>query len=67
MKKSMENWWNATDWAKQKRETCPRCYFVHYKSHMDWPWIEPGPSGQSGDVTDRLYRNVGEALPLHVE
>jgi hypothetical protein len=24
-------------------ESPPRCLFVHHKSHMNWPGIEPGP------------------------
>jgi hypothetical protein len=24
-------------------ETLPQCHFFHYKFHMTWPRIEPGP------------------------
>jgi hypothetical protein len=27
-----------------------QCHFVHQKSHMTWPWLEPGPPGwEAGD------------------
>jgi len=32
-----------------------QCYFVHQKSHMDWPRINPGFGGYSL-ATDRLNR-----------
>ena len=69
MKTSVENWWNETDRGRQKcwERNLPQCNFVHQNYGMDWPGIEPVPSGQSGDGTARLSRNVGEALPLHVE
>jgi hypothetical protein len=24
-------------------------YIFHYKSHMEWPWIEPGPRSWKAD------------------
>jgi hypothetical protein len=42
---AMEHRWNETDTRKPKysgRNLSQR-YFVHHKSHMDWPEIEPGP------------------------
>jgi len=35
--------------STRKKKTC-QCNFVHHKSHMDWPGIEPGPPRhESGD------------------
>jgi len=39
----MEHWWNDTDAVKQNysQRNLLQCYFVHRKSHMDWPGIVP--------------------------
>jgi hypothetical protein len=34
------NWQGKTEYSGK---TMSQCYFVHHKSHMDWPGIEPGP------------------------
>jgi hypothetical protein len=69
MKTSVENWWNDTDRERQKywERNLTQCHFVQNKPDIDWPGIEPAPSGQSGDGTDRLFRKLNEGLPLHVE
>jgi hypothetical protein len=42
----MEHRWNEIDRGKPKYsgKNLSQCHFVHYKSHMNWPWIEPGPT-----------------------
>jgi hypothetical protein len=40
-----ERRWNDIDRGKLKKseENLSQCHFVHYKSHMDWPGLVPGP------------------------
>jgi hypothetical protein len=41
---SVSYWWSHTDRGKPKyyKKTLSQCHFVHHKSHMDRPVIEPG-------------------------
>jgi hypothetical protein len=41
----MEHWWNEIDRGKTKYsgKILSQYHFVHHKSHMDGPRIEPGP------------------------
>jgi hypothetical protein len=41
----MEHRWNEVDRGKPKYsgKNLSQCHFIHHKSHMDWPGIEPRP------------------------
>jgi hypothetical protein len=35
--------WELVGETEELGENLPQCHFVHQKSHMAWPGLEPGP------------------------
>jgi hypothetical protein len=66
----MEHRWNEIYRGKPKYsgKTLSQCHFVHHKSHMDWPGIEPGPPRwEAGDwLPEPLHGQVYILLNVYL-
>jgi hypothetical protein len=62
----MEHRWNEIDRGKPKYsgKNLSHCHFVHYKSHIDWPGIEPEPSRWEAFDNRLSHDTTGIAIAL---